>query len=98
MDWQVSRNDQPVNIPADGLKLNDQITSTYRLFGVVDQEGTLNNGHYTSRVQDGERWLYFNDQKVLPTQLEQYTNAKGESVEGFAASSSAYLLFYIRNE
>lgn len=63
------------------------VSTMYRLFGVVDHEGSLNGGHYMAYVrrEDGQ-WYRFNDSRVsLVTEKEVLTRG-------------AYILFYERIE
>jgi len=60
----------------------------YRLYGVVNHMGGLNNGHYTAyvhkHISGKEEWYYFSDTKFHKTD------------ESSVLSSEAYLLFYER--
>ena len=57
---------------------------TYDLFGVVNHQGTLDNGHYTNFVLRGDDWIRCDDgvlQRVTSREVYQ---------------SQAYMLFYLK--
>lgn len=57
----------------------------YKLFGVVDHEGSNNSGHYTAKCKNPKtnEWNNFNDRRVC-------------KVDGTLVSNNAYMLFYIQ--
>lgn len=57
----------------------------YDLFGTVNHNGTLNQGHYVSNVKVNERWYHCNDAYVVHTKEEEVLKSEG-----------AYILFYMR--
>ena len=63
--------------------------AVYELFGIVDHMGSLNGGHYVSRVRnpDDQNWYNFNDSQVSRARLSFPED-----------SSSAYILFYKKME
>lgn len=58
----------------------------YKLFGIVRHYGTLNSGHYISEVCKNEKWVKFDDNKVVLTKVPHRYEVDG----------SAYILFYQR--
>ncbi|XP_030285770.1 transcriptional regulator ATRX-like [Sparus aurata] len=61
---------------------------TYELYAFVDHSGDLRSGHYTSTIWDEENWFTFNDSRVTLADYQQFQE------DDFEKSSSAYLLFY----
>ena len=61
----------------------------YDLFGTVNHNGTLHQGHYIANVKSGEQWYCCNDAFI--------TNAGvGNGEKEVLLSDGAYMLFYIR--
>jgi len=56
----------------------------YDLFAVINHEGQINNGHYTSFARFQDEWYRFDDEKVTHSDLAACLN------------SSAYMCFYIK--
>ena len=62
------------------LEVNNTL---FRLYGIVDHSGSLENGHYIAYgKRDG--WYEFNDDKV----------SKLKSIDDVLGNKDAYLLFY----
>ena len=57
----------------------------YELYGIVNHQGELNFGHYTSFVRIIDNWFFVNDTQVGAVQF-------GEILK----SDQPYILFYIR--
>ncbi|KAK8751696.1 hypothetical protein OTU49_009844, partial [Cherax quadricarinatus] len=79
-----------VTFPADGLSLQDHThanyhSPTYELFAVVNHEGPISSGHYTTfcRNQHGKTWRLYDDLRVSETDLETVLE-----------ESQAQILFY----
>jgi ubiquitin C-terminal hydrolase len=85
------KNDIFVHYPVDNLCLYEHSSSQpsfYTLYSVINHNGSLDDGHYTTFARDislnSELWFEFDDETIdyLPTdQLNQ--------------NSKAYILFYI---
>ena len=83
MNW--IKNDTLVQYPKDDLVLH---SSSYTLYSVINHDGSLNDGHYTTFCRDisinKEQWFECDDEIIKirnPDQID--TNSK------------AYILFYI---
>lgn len=59
----------------------------YDLYAVINHEGSLHQGHYTSHVKRGGEWFRCQDQKVCV--VDENTV--------LSDSSTAYVLFYQQN-
>jgi ubiquitin C-terminal hydrolase len=59
-----------------------QRTADYELYGVIEHEGTLNRGHYTSCASVGGQWHFINDSRA--TKIDKSA----------AFGRNAYMLFY----
>ena len=44
----------------ESIKLNN---NTYFLVGVINHEGTFENGHYKAMVKANQKWMYFDDSR-----------------------------------
>ncbi|TMW63182.1 hypothetical protein Poli38472_002123 [Pythium oligandrum] len=64
-------------------------STSYRLYGIVHHMGDLGGGHYTAHVRHPESgdWWLVDDATVTPARVDQ-----------LSPSSSAYLLFYVRDD
>ena len=77
-----------VDFPIDNLPLDEYVPveaplqefTNYKLYAVVEHEGTLNRGHYTAIVKKGNDWLNANDARI--SNCNQI------------CSNNAYMLFY----
>ncbi|KAI0272101.1 hypothetical protein BGY98DRAFT_1002523 [Russula aff. rugulosa BPL654] len=58
----------------------------YELFAVINHEGQIDNGHYTSFARFQDTWCRFDDDKVTPATL---ANVLG-------ASAPIYMAFYVK--
>ncbi|KIJ62909.1 hypothetical protein HYDPIDRAFT_93550 [Hydnomerulius pinastri MD-312] len=56
----------------------------YDLFGVINHEGQMDNGHYTNFARFQDEWYRFDDDKVTPSTL------------GACLNSNAYMCFYVK--
>ena len=87
------KNDTLVLYPEDNLNLQQSCPSAssqqalYTLYSVINHQGSLNDGHYTTFCRDNEKqlqWFECDDEKI------KYFNS-----EKLDPNSNAYLLFYI---
>lgn len=86
--------DTPVGFPLKDLCISSYVINpaqrqvSYDLIGVINHYGSMSGGHYTAycRNKDTGSWFCFNDNTVTPIHQEQ------------VVSSSAYVLFYSRND
>ena len=83
------KNNTLVLYPKDKLYLSE--TTIYTLYSVINHDGSLNDGHYTTFSRDissnEHMWLEFDDDivKYLPEDKLHW-------------NSNAYLLFYTKSE
>lgn len=61
----------------------------YDLFGTVNHEGSLNQGHYIANVKCGNTWYSCNDAFISLA-------GKGDGEAEVMSSAGAYMIFYIR--
>lgn len=96
---RMDKNSTRIDFPLDDLDLQDYISphnrsprdqTTYELYGVVQQFGSLGGGHYTAccRNSINNKWYEFDDSHV--------THIEDGKVESEVVTSSAYILFYRR--
>lgn len=64
------------------------LETNYDLYGVVNHQGALGGGHYTSYAKNflDDQWYYYDDERVRVVE------------ESRVVSPSAYLLFYLRSD
>lgn len=60
--------------------------ATYDLIGVVNHQGKMDNGHYTSFVKHDDMWFKCDDATITRATLPQVLKSKG------------YLLFYMKKQ
>ena len=65
--------------------INGEINTKYKLFGISNHSGTIDNGHYYSYTKVGKNWFEFNDSFVKPVNLNLMSRA-------------AYFFFYEKME
>ncbi len=88
---------EPVDIPewldVSSVALADiQNQCFYQLRAVIVHYGpTIRSGHYVCFARKNEDWFKYNDSNVEPC-------TKTEAFEGERAKTSAYMLFYAREE
>lgn len=94
---RTEKNSTKINFPLNNLDMSEYISPynkknndnfKYELYGVVQQYGSLNGGHYISCCKNAinNKWYEFNDSDV--TYIEE------NKIESEVISSSAYMLFY----
>ena len=78
----------PIKFPLNIIKLDKYLlknshetSKVYNLFAVVNHSGILDAGHYNSIIKLNDKWINFNDSRVLP-----FTNAFD--------TRDAYILIY----
>ncbi len=83
MQWV--KNDTLIHYPKDDLVLH---SSTYTLYSVINHNGSLNDGHYTTCSRDisdnKEQWFECDDEIIKSLNSDQLDS-----------NSKAYILFYI---
>jgi len=63
----------------------------YDLFGTVNHNGSLDQGHYTANILKGKHWYTINDEFV--------SNAgTGDGENEVLSDHNAYMLFYSRKK
>jgi ubiquitin C-terminal hydrolase len=89
----IKKNNEFVDFPIEGLDISKYVDSSdtnlsYDLYGVVHHSGSLNGGHYWATCKNfrDEKWRTLNDSSV------------GSANERDIVASSAYILFYKRNQ
>lgn len=70
----------PYTASARGDLLNSP-SADYDLISVVCHEGQINSGHYTNFAKHGDRWLFLNDENIIPTTLPYVVNAQACACE-----------------
>jgi ubiquitin carboxyl-terminal hydrolase 22/27/51 len=91
MEW--IKNDILIHYPKDDLHLHSSSShqSSYTLYSVINHNGSLNDGHYTtfSRVisTNKEQWFDCDDE-----------NIKYSTSDQLDCNPKAYLLFYMMKE
>jgi ubiquitin carboxyl-terminal hydrolase 22/27/51 len=84
------KNDALVHYPVDDLCLNGH-SSLYTLYSVINHNGVLDNGHYTTFARDisadSKLWFEFDDEII--NQL---------TIDRLNYNPNAYLLFYISKQ
>lgn len=79
----------------------DDTVARYRLFGVINHDGSPKGGHYTSMVNmatdhsndpDSQRWIEYDDE-IIEMIYEKYKTQKALNE---ISSNEAYVLFYER--
>ena len=96
-DTKISKNQCLIRFPLENLDVGSLISPArfdpsdcykYKLQCVVNHMGTMNSGHYFTYCldEDSENWFKFDDSNV--------TRISSNSI----VSTSAYLLFYIRED
>lgn len=92
---RIEKNSTKINFPLKDLDMNDYISpynknqnTHYDLYGIVQQHGSLNYGHYISYCKNAinDNWYEFNDAHIT------YVNQGKLESENLAIS--AYILFY----
>ena len=53
---------------------NGEIKTKYKLFGISNHIGTINEAHYFSYTKVGENWNDFDDSSVKPISLDLRSN------------------------
>jgi uncharacterized UBP type Zn finger protein len=67
---------------------NSENNFLYDLFAVINHNGNISSGHYTSYcLNEDEKWLFFDDDKVF---------LLNKDIENEIISNKAYILFYKR--
>ena len=86
-DWGWIKNQAVVVYPEDSLELKCSSQARYSLYSVINHQGSLDDGHYTTFCRHSNResspWWFCDDEKI------QYLDK-----ERFHSNSNAYLLFY----
>lgn len=77
----------PYSVPAPPGEGEDE-TMNYSLYAVVNHEGGLHQGHYTSHVKRDGKWYRCQDEKVYVVDEKAV----------LAESSTAYVLFYSKQQ
>jgi len=90
----VTRNKlhTPVSIPltlAIPTRIPGEEKHHYHLYACINHYGAINGGHYETTIRVGDKWRVCNDEVV--TTLE-------EAEVNEAPSSSAYVVFYVRQD
>lgn len=92
---RTSKNSTQVTFPLDNLDLVKYLSpykqsgsSTYSLYGVVKQHGSLNGGHYVACTKNSinNKWYQFDDSNVM--------HIPDDKINGVLQDSSSYILFY----
>ncbi|KAI0250551.1 hypothetical protein BJV78DRAFT_1218500 [Lactifluus subvellereus] len=83
--------DTPVRVPssiniAPGTYPGPEALYDYELFAVINHEGQIDNGHYTSFARFQDTWCRFDDDKVTPATLAGM----------LGASAPVYMTFYVK--
>ena len=77
------KNENLVKFPINKVLNLPFSNAQFQLKGVVNHQGTLNNGHYTAFVKNKEQWILCDDNKVTKTNF-------------VSSNAGAYILFYER--
>lgn len=84
LDDQINwiKNHTQIYYPENNVNLFEQ--SLYTLYSVVNHDGTITDGHYTTYSKKFDLWFQFDDEKIeyLP-------------IEKLHSNPNAYLLFYV---
>ena len=95
--YKIEKNQTVINFPHN-LDLSDIISSyniknnkketKYNLYGVVQQYGNLNRGHYTACTKNhlNNKWYKYDDSNVC--------NIPDEHINSELVNNAAYILFY----
>ena len=94
-DQHWVRNNSHVHYPVDSFDLKQYCSScsssSYTLYSVINHNGTLNDGHYTTFCRnlsnDSSPWFECDDDKV------EYS-----STDNLKMNTNAYLLFFILSD
>lgn len=101
----VSRFRRREEVPGEDRVVDTAPVVLYDLVGVVNHQGSLNQGHYTADVRIEEQWFRCNDVSVKALNHEEDVregcgnnpgDAKDAKESTVLESSQAYILFYIR--
>ena len=91
------RNNTKIEFPLNGLDISDYCSpynkrdnNTYELYGIVQQFGSLNGGHYIACCKNSinDKWYRFDDSNV--------THIPESDFQSHLTISNAYILFYKR--
>ena len=96
MMGRTSKNSTNITFPLSGLNLRDYMSeynkqdSNYELYGIIQQHGSLNGGHYIATCKNAanNKWYEFDDGHVTHIPKEQELD--------LLINKSAYILFYKR--
>ncbi|CAH8615211.1 unnamed protein product [Heterobilharzia americana] len=93
-------DDDGDNKPQSKLETKSHSSNSliYELFSIMVHSGSINGGHYYAFIKsftDG-RWYKFNDQHVIPTNLEALEATFGTTQSTYLSHSNAYFLMYRR--
>ena len=84
-EMQWIKNDTLIHYPEDDLVLQ---SSSYTLYSVINHNGSLNDGHYTTYSRDisvdKEQWFECDDEII-----------KSQNSDQLYSNSKAYILFYV---
>lgn len=88
------KNNVNIIYPQDNLCLHQTCSTlssqscVYRLYSVINHQGSLNDGHYTTYSRnifdDEQKWFECDDEIIKPLNSDQ-----------IKSNSNAYLLFYM---
>lgn len=86
-DWGWVKNQAVVLYPEDNLELECSSQARYKLYSVINHQGSLDDGHYTVFCRHSKPksapWWFCDDEKIQCPDKEL-----------FHSNSNAYLLFY----
>jgi len=88
----ATKNNIHVDFDLEGFDLTKFSTypivykQVYNLYATINHTGTLDYGHYTSRIKYQGYWLHINDEKISRIEPDDVVTAE------------TYILFYKRNE